>query len=89
MEKLLLLGQTKGSNHVINLTGPTHKKYFLSYEGHENIFANAQETTQYSTLFRMNYLSQPITGFINKNSQLFSGRVNLLISSSYRLDAIN
>ena len=85
MEKLLLLGQTKGSNHVINLTGPTHKKYFLSYEGHENIFANAQETTQYSTLFRMNYLRQPITGFINKNSQLFSGRVSNSVQLWFRL----
>jgi len=33
----------------------------------------------------MIYLHQPITGFITKTSQLFSGRVKALFSCNYRL----
>jgi len=38
-------------------------------------FANALQKLFWSTLFRMNYLSQPIAGFLLLTSQLFSGRV--------------
>lgn len=31
---------------------PTHKKYFLSYKGHENIFPNAPQNTFQLNLFQ-------------------------------------
>jgi len=48
-------------------------------------FANALQKLFWSTLFRMNYLSQPIAGFLLLTSQLFSGRViaNPVIGSGW------
>ena len=78
MEKLLSTTKKQGGKYATNLNRPTHKKYFLSYRGHENIFLpTPQQTTKKSTLFRMIYLSQPITGLLTKTSQLFSGRVTI------------
>jgi hypothetical protein len=49
------------------------KKIFsLAVEGYENIFALAQQHSLFcSTYFRMNYLSKPITGLINKTDNFF------------------
>ena len=76
MEKLLSTTKKQGGNHASDVNRPAHKKYFLSYGGHENIFCQRpNKTVKKSTLFRMYYLSQPTTGLLTKTSQLFSGRV--------------
>lgn len=80
MEKLLSTTKKQGENYAGNVTAHAQKIFSLAFEGYENIFANAQQTTKKSTLFRMNYLSQPITGLLSKTSQLFSGRVKTLIN---------
>jgi len=55
---------------------PAHKNIFFSCEGLRKYFLPAHGKLLFSsTYFRMFYLSQPITGLINKTSQLFSGRV--------------
>ena len=53
MEKLLSTTKKQGGNYATNLNRPTHKKYFLSYVGHENIFC--QRTAN-------NYYNQPYSG---------------------------
>ncbi len=66
---------------------PAHKIVSLAVKGYENIFYHLTgEIAFYSTYFRINYLSKPITGLINKTSQLFLGRVISLLGTCCRED---
>ena len=79
MEKLLSTAKKQGGNYATNLTAYAQKIFSLAVRATKIFFANTHETTFESTLFRMNYLSQPITGLSTKISQLFSGRVKAML----------
>jgi hypothetical protein len=50
----------------MNPKGSAQKNIGYSYGSYRKyFFANAQQTTQKTTYFRMYYLSQPIAGFIH------------------------
>jgi hypothetical protein len=46
MEKLLSTTKKQGGKYATNLNRPAHKKYFLSYGGHENIFCQRHNKQQ-------------------------------------------
>ena len=76
MEKLLSKQhKTKGGNHATNLISQRTKKIFLAVKGTKIFCPHTGKQHTKSTLFRMYYLSQPLTGLLTKTSQLFSGRV--------------
>jgi hypothetical protein len=76
MEKLLSKQhKTKGGDHATNLISQRTKNIFLAVKGTKIFLPTHGKQLHYSTLFRMYYLSQPVTGLLNKTSQLFSGRV--------------
>ena len=80
MEKLLSKQhKTKGGNHATNLISQRTKKIFLAVKGTKIFLPHTGKQHKKSILFRMYYLSQPITGLLIKTSQLFSGRVTFLI----------
>jgi len=82
MEKLLSKQhKTKGGNHATNLISQRTKKIFLAVKGTKFFLPHTGKQHKKSTLFRMYYLSQPLTGLLTKTSQLFSGRVTALGSS--------
>lgn len=89
MEKLLSTAKKQGGNYATNLTAYAQKIFSLAVRATKIFFANTHETTFESTLFRMNYLSQPITGLSTKISQLFSGRVSNSVQLHIQLDVKN
>jgi len=89
MEKLLSKQhKTKGGNHATNLISQRTKKIFLAVKGTKIFCPHTGKQHKKSTLFRMYYLSQPLTGLLTKTSQLFSGRVKSLLSFSSGLTLI-
>jgi len=76
MEKLLSKQhKTKRGNHATSLISQRTKKIFLAVKGTKIFLPHTGKQHKKSTLFRMYYLSQPLTGLLTKTSQLFSGRV--------------
>jgi hypothetical protein len=64
------------------------KNIFFSYGATKIFFANPQQTTFKSTLFRMIYLTQPNAGLSLLTRQLFSGRVITILGCSSGLEVI-
>jgi hypothetical protein len=82
VEKLLSKQQkAKGGTYAVNVTGPRTKNIFFAIKGTKIFLPAHGKDLNKSTLFRMYYLSQPLTGLVTKISQLFSGRVIFSISS--------
>ncbi len=79
MEKLLSTTKKQGGKYGYTLSSQRTKNICYCCGSNRNIFLPTRSvSTKKSTIFRMTYLSKPITGLFTKSSQLKSGRVNSL-----------